>query len=199
MSGLKRMLDLFSGFGGQSEAFLRAGWEVMRVDNNPLLSGVENMVQIDVKHIPPAPVRSGRIEYVHASPPCLDFSTAYSSPRGQHQRGKEHEEYRPDLSLLFEAMRIIDEVQPRYWSIENVRGSIRYFKPYLGEPTLIIGAFVYWGNFPQFSTENIVVKRKQDKDKRHSPLRANHRAHIDLSISQAFLKAMTAQTSILDY
>jgi len=193
-----RMLDLFSGFGGQSEAFLRAGWEVMRVDNNPLLSGVENMVEIDVKHIPPAPVDPGRIEYVHASPPCLDFSTAYSSPRSLAERGEE-EEYRPDLSLLFEAMRIIDEVQPRYWSIENVRGSIRYFKPYLGEPTLIIGAFVYWGNFPQFSTENIVVKRKQDKDKRHSPLRANHRAHIDLSISQAFLKAMVAQKSILDY
>jgi len=191
------MLDLFSGFGGQSEAFLRAGWEVMRVDNNPLLQGVENMVQIDVKHIPPAPVEAGRIEYVHASPPCVDFSTAYSSPRSIAQRGGE--DYEPDLSLLFEAMRIIDEVQPRYWSIENVRGSIRYFKPYLGEPALIIGAFVYWGNFPQFSTENIVVKRKQDKDKRHSPLRANHRAHIDLSISQAFLKAMTAQTSILDY
>jgi site-specific DNA-cytosine methylase len=37
-----KMLDLFSGLGGASEAFVRAGWEVMRIENNPLLSEVPN-------------------------------------------------------------------------------------------------------------------------------------------------------------
>ena len=35
-----RVLDLFSGMGGFSEAFLLAGDEVVRVENNPLLSEV---------------------------------------------------------------------------------------------------------------------------------------------------------------
>ena len=34
------MLDLFSGLGGFSEAFVLAGDEVVRVENNPLLSEV---------------------------------------------------------------------------------------------------------------------------------------------------------------
>ena len=37
-----KVLDLFSGLGGFSEAFLRAGDEVVRVENNPLLSEVPN-------------------------------------------------------------------------------------------------------------------------------------------------------------
>ncbi len=194
---MKKMVDLYAGFGGQSQAFLNAGWDVLRIDNNPLLGGVENMVLIDVKHlsVKDSPVQ---LEYVHASPPCVDFSTAYSSPRSKSQRGDD-DEYLPDLTLLFEALRIIDEIKPRYWSIENVRGSIRYFEPYLGKPKLIIGAWVYWGNFPLFETSSLTPVPKSQKDKRHSPLRANYRAHIDLKVSRAFLKAMTEQRSILDF
>ncbi len=198
MQNMKKMLDLFAGFGGQSQAFLDAEWDVLRIDNNPLLGGVENMVLLDIKNLS-VTERTVEIEYVHASPPCLDFSTAYSSPRGRAQRGKPDEEYLPDLSLLFEAMRIIEELKPRYWSIENVRGAIRYFEPYLGKPSLIIGAWVYWGNFPLFDTSSIEIVNKSQKDKRHSPLRANHRAHIDLNVSKAFLNSMTSQKSILDF
>lgn len=195
---MKKMVDLYAGFGGQSQAFLNAGWDVLRIDNNPLLGGVENMVLIDVRHlsVKGSPVE---IEYVHASPPCLEFSNAYSSPRGKHQRGKTDDEYLPDLTFLFEALRIIDEIKPRYWSIENVRGSIRYFEPYLGKPKLIIGAYVYWGNFPLFDTSFVKVVPKSQKDKRHSPLRQNHMATIDLEVSKSFLKAMTSQRSILQY
>jgi site-specific DNA-cytosine methylase len=33
-----RMLDICSGLGGASEAFIDAGWEVTRLENNPLLT-----------------------------------------------------------------------------------------------------------------------------------------------------------------
>ena len=36
---MKKMLDLCAGFGGQSEAFHQGGWEVMRLDNNPVVEG----------------------------------------------------------------------------------------------------------------------------------------------------------------
>ena len=37
------MLDLGAGLGGGSESMLNNGWDVQRVDKNPLLSAVPNM------------------------------------------------------------------------------------------------------------------------------------------------------------
>ena len=37
-----KMLDLFSGLGGASEAMLANGWEVLRIENNPELALVPN-------------------------------------------------------------------------------------------------------------------------------------------------------------
>lgn len=192
------MVDLFCGFGGQSQAFLDDGWEVLRIDNNPLLSGVPNLVNVDVKRLVPHQCKLGRIEYIHASPPCLEFSTAYDSPRSRAHRNGETD-YMPDISLFIEALRIIEACAPRYWSIENVKGSIRYLEPILGPPRLIVGPFVYWGNFPLFDPSHVETKDKKDKDRRWSPLRSNYRAHIDEPVSAAFLDAMKSQKSILEY
>ena len=191
------MCDLYAGLGGQSEAFLRAGWSVLRLDNNPLLSGVENMVLCDVRKLQPHSCPDRVVDYIHASPPCTEFSLGYSSPRSVAERAGQ--EFQPDMTLLLEALRIIEAVEPRYWSIENVKGSIRYFEPLLGKPRLIVGAYVYWGNFPLFDPSKILIVDKAKKDKRHSPLRANHKGKIDLSISEAFLHAIEAQKSIFDF
>jgi len=191
------MLDLCAGLGGQSEAFVRAGWDVLRIDNNPLLSGVERMVVVDLARLHPHPCEGRTVDYVHASPDCTEFSTGWSSPRSRAQR--EGKEFMPDMTLLLECVRIIEALEPRYWSIENVRGSIRYFEPILGKPRLIVGAYVYWGNFPLFDPSKIELIDKVKKDKRHSPIRANHSAKVDLSLSEAFLHAITSQRRILDY
>ena len=37
-----KVLDLCSGLGGFSEAFIEAGHDVLRIENNPLLGDVEN-------------------------------------------------------------------------------------------------------------------------------------------------------------
>jgi len=191
------MLDLYAGFGGQSEAFHADGWNVLRIDNNPLLSGVDRMVITDIRHLTPTESHQGRIEYVHASPPCTEFSTAYSSPRSMAQR--EGRDFMPDMTWFIEAMRIIEAVKPRYWSIENVKGSIRYVEPILGKPSLIVGPYVYWGNFPRFDPSDVVLTEKRHKDRRWSPLRSNHKAKIDLSVSEAFLNAMKSQKTLFEY
>ena len=94
---------------------------------------------------------------------------------------------------------IIDYIQPSYWSIENVRGSIKYLTPILGEPHLIVGPYVYWGNFPLFDINVADLPSKSQLDKRWSPLRMNHRAQCPLALSQAFFDAMESQRSITDY
>ena len=196
----KLMLDLCAGFGGQSEAFRRGGWDVLRIDNNPLLEAVERMVIADVYDIEVFKNDNYVIDYIHAGPTCLEFSTAFSAPRGKHQRSGSADPYEPTegIRLVKRCKEIIDTLKPRYWSIENVRGSILFLSEFLGEPRMIIGPYVYWGNFPLFEKPE-GLPNKSELDKRHSPLRLQHRAECPIELSQAFFEAMENQRSILDY
>jgi len=54
----------------------------------------------------------GEIDYFHLSPPCQSYSLAGSRGGAADERG----------GLMFEAIRAIDEVQPKMFSVENVRG-----------------------------------------------------------------------------
>lgn len=201
----KHFLDLFSGLGGASEAFVQDfdNWSVLRIDNNPLLSGVPFTVIDDVSKVKKA-VRvyhKNKIECIWASPPCVAFSNAYSSPKSIHVREHGIESYKPDMSLLLSAIEIIETVKPKYWVIENVVGSIRYFHEFLGEPRQIIGPYVLWGNFPILEIDKSSLESKAKKDVKHSshPLRSNYKAKVDFEISAALKKTIESQQSILDY
>jgi len=195
------MIDLCAGFGGQSEAFLRGGFDVIRVDNNPLLSEVPNMFIEDIYRIEPFNISGRVIDYIHAGPTCHEFSLAFNAPRSKAIHAGIGDQYKPveGIRLVQRCKDIIDQLQPRYWSIENVRGSIKYLSPFLGEPRIIIGPYVYWGNFPLFNINVADLPSKAQLDKRHSPLRMNHRAECPLMLSRAFFHAMTKQQSILDF
>lgn len=54
----------------------------------------------------------------------------------------------PDMSLVKACKRIVDECQPRYWIIENVRGAVPFFEPLLGKPAGIFRPYFLWGHFP---------------------------------------------------
>jgi len=201
----RSMVDLYAGLGGASESMLRTGWDVLRIDNNPLLSAVDNMVMMNIKQLRPTVFHGvdpkQQIDLVWASPPCRDFSTGFNAPRPMAQRAGV--DFEPDMSLLKEAIRIIEILRPRYWVIENVRGAMGDFEPYLGSPRLIIGAFVFWGNFPIFEMPSDWHHTKGGKgsgDKHSSnPLRANYRAMIPYELSEQFRLAIEFQKSITDY
>lgn len=204
----KHFLDLFSGFGGASEAFAQdtSNWDVLRIDNNPLLSEVPNTVIMDLKQFTPIPAHRlypntiPPIECIWASPPCTDFSGGFNSPKSKAARSLEGlDSYKPDMSLLTTALDIIETVKPKYWVIENVIGSIRYFREFLGEPRQIIGPYVLWGNFPDLNVDKSKLDRKQDRDSTPHPLRANRRAKVSFEVSRALKDAIENQKSILDF
>lgn len=205
-----KMLDLFSGLGGASESMLNHGWEVLRIEKNPELSLIPNTTIMDVYdlgqlidlqiadgHPPESPT------LIWASPPCTHFSNGYSSPKSEYLRrlkaGEETEPYDPKsaIDLVKEAKRIIDIVHPKYWIIENVRGSIPYLTPILGEPSLIIDSIVLWGRFPRWSMPYGYKHIKQDAWS-DDPLRANKRALIPYEVSDACRKSIE-NTRTLDY
>lgn len=210
-----KMLDLFSGLGGASEAMLNHGWDVLRIEKNPSLSLVPNtkiMCIYDLGQLLDLEIAAGNVpdqpDLIWASPPCTDFSDGYSSPKSIHVRaskeaikaGDRLPEYDPKeaIDLVKEAKRIIDIVQPRYWIIENVRGSIKYLKPILGEPQLIIDSIVLWGRFPKFGMAADYKHIKDDSAWSTDPLRSNKRALIPYEVSNACRQSIE-NTRTLDY
>jgi hypothetical protein len=206
---MKHMLDLYSGFGGASEAMVQDDtWSVLRIENNPLLGGVPFTVIDDVRNLQPhnyghrfkAGRNKPKITLIWASPPCRDFSSGYNSPKSTWCREHGIESYKPNMELLLAAIDIIEKVKPRFWVIENVVGSIRYFKEYLGEPRQIIGPYVLWGNFPMLDCEPEKILPKSGKDVHSSnPLRSNYKAKVDIHISRTLKETIESQMSILDY
>ena len=203
----RHFLDLFAGFGGASEAFVQDvdNWTVLRIDNNLLLQNVPNMRIECVKEMskivwPFAHPSGKKIDCIWASPPCREFSDGSASPKSKAQRNGTLDTYEPDISLLEAALQIIQIVKPKYWIIENVRGSIPYFKKYLGNPRQIVGPYYLWGNFPYLDIDSSQIAAKSTKDVHSSnPLRANYKAQVDFALSLALKNAVEKQSSILDF
>lgn len=201
-----RVLDLFSGLGGWSEAFVKRGYEVQRIENNPLLSGVphtQEMCVVELRDILQDYHDRGyevqKPDVITASPPCLHFSNAFSSPKSIYQRKYGTlDGYEPPLDLVYATLDIIKLCKPRYWVIENVVGSIRYLEPILGKPRQIIGPYVLWGNYPLLD-DNMTLPSKADKDKRWSKIRANHKAYIPFKLSHALMIAILSQQTVYDW
>jgi site-specific DNA-cytosine methylase len=197
-----KVLDLCSGLGGFSEAFIEAGHQVLRIENNPLLADVSGTKIICIfefrdwleEHLCMNPVECDLILF---SPPCYEFSLAYDAPRVKHQREFPNVPWEPSMDILECGMDIIKMLKPTWHIVENVRGAIKYFKDDLGKPFQINDAYVFWGKFPSFVPRSF--PSKADKDSRHSPLRANIRGKIPIEISKALLEAIESQKSILDY
>jgi site-specific DNA-cytosine methylase len=158
-----KVLDLFSGLGGFSEAFVLNNDEVLRIENNPLLSEVKHTVLMDVRKLRDI-IKQGLIEgdlnpylcnidLIVASPPCYDFSLAFSAPQGiVSRKGREEfEAYEPDMDLFLVTLEIIEMLKPRYYIIENVRGSIRHCEKIGLKPRQKFQAYVLYGNFPMFN------------------------------------------------
>lgn len=131
------MLDLFCGLGGGSAAMRERGWSVVGVDNEARL---RPDVVADLSAWSPGPELRG-VDLLWASPPCTEFARwdkVCWYPRT----------ISPSLALVEATRRIIDEVGPRFWLIENVRGAREFFRPLLGPPLDRSGSCWVWGRMP---------------------------------------------------
>ena len=175
------MLDLFSGLGGASQAMKDRGWHVVRVDNDPSL---RPDIVADIREWSWDGLRP---DLIWASPPCEEFSREFMPWR---RTGEE-----PDLSLVLAAKHIIDECQPRFWVIENVKGAVRWLNSILGPPRLVIGPYFLWGFFPDIG--DVDTSEFPRKERMSSRCR-RERAKIPYSLSQAFALACETQRSLLE-
>lgn len=188
------VLDICAGLGGFSEGFiLDPNWEVVRVENNPLLKDVPNTQLLDVLEwidwLPEMISKRGRPALILASPPCLEFSTARTWAQGRVPD--------PDMSIVEAIWDIIDFAKPPHWIVENVAGASPHFLVYFGRHKQKIGPFLFWGVFPHIIVPQGFKHSKAEQDVWSSdPLRANKKAKIPLEISNGILDGLASQTSL---
>ncbi len=112
-----RILDLFSGLEGFSQPFKDRGHEVITLD---IEARFRPDIVADVREIRyPSLSLDGEFDVVLASPPCNEFSLPGLL------RGFPRKKTLDGVSLVMSAMRLIAEMQPRWWILENPRAMLR--------------------------------------------------------------------------
>lgn len=125
---------------------LDRGWRVVRVDIDPRF---RPDLCADVRDISPtgllAMLGGDSHDLVWASPPCQEFARLTKPPLWRNGPPPP-----PDLSLVEATVRLVRDLKPRFWVIENVRGAVGPLRPLLGPPRQRCGSWYLWGDFPFF-------------------------------------------------
>lgn len=174
------MLDLGCGLKGASAAMKARGWQVITVDINPAF---EPDIVADLREWS---YTGPRPDLVWCSPPCDEFSRE-SMPWSKTGN-------LPDMSIVLACKRIIDECQPRYWVIENVRGAGHYFEPIFGRVRAIYGPFYLWGFFPTPGDFRLIYRKKES----YSSKEKAARAMIPAQLSNALTEAIESQLTLIN-
>lgn len=171
------VLDLYCGLGGWAYGFIEkncniTGYDILDFSNK--YPG--NFVKADLLTFNDFP----SADIIVASPPCTDFSKS-SFP----ESWKSVQRYPPNIPLAMKLFNrvyeIVNQITPKYFIIENVRGAQKY----VGKAIMHTGSRYFWGNFPLFSVgdaTDIYGKTNIPPSKD----RASLRSFIPGSISRAF-------------
>ena len=201
---MKVFIDLCSGLGGASEAFLNnPEWIVFRFENNPILfEAVPRTFEADVLSWMdwlPQWCAENLVDVdevvIWASPPCREFSEGYNGPKSEAAR--RGDDYEPDMTIFQACLDIIEFITPTFWIIENVKGSIPFFTPEIGKWKQRIFSFYLWGYFPHLDIDPYAEHSKASQDVHSAnPLRANLKAKIPLIVSESLLKSVDSFTTL---
>jgi len=169
-----KVLDLFSGLGGFSQAFKDRGHEVITVDINPAFRPTicTDILKMDIS------VLGDGYDVILAAPPCTEFSRE-SMP--WTRTGNQ-----PDLRLVLKTREIIDRLKPRWWIVENVRGAAPYLDKIFGNHKRV-GPRYFWGDFPIFYVPHEVAygKEKLPPSMDRVAIRSKIEYEISLSLCRA--------------
>jgi len=160
-------VDLCAGRGGwQAATKDDPHWRTVGLDIRPM-DGVD--VQADVQHLP----LDCQPDLLTMSPPCTQF-TRYMLPW--------LDEPNPDMSLVHACMDAVDELEPRWWIMENSRGLHQYWKPARKH----VGPYYLWGEFPPFDLVADGLKGKMQTSGKHP----DRRAEIPRPLSDALKRSV---------
>lgn len=137
-----KILELFSGTQSISKVFRANKWQCFTIDNNPVFEKTTtwsvNILEVTAQDILD---KFGRPDVIWASPPCTAFSVA---AMGKHWGGG-NQVYRPNtefaklsMQIVKHTLKLIEELKPKYYFIENPRGVLRKLRVMKGLPRYTI-------------------------------------------------------------
>ena len=112
-----RMLELFSGSGNMAKAFREKGYETLTVDIHTVADINDDICFVSAEDI--IHELGGPPDVIWASPPCTQFSIAAVSTHWKDRMPPE------ETFLLAHTLRLIMQLQPKRWYIENPMGMMR--------------------------------------------------------------------------
>lgn len=120
-----RVLDLFSGLNGWSSAWKARGHETFTIDNDPVFGAdlVKDMFDVEPGDVPWKP------DVILASPPCTSFTVMQIGRNWNHDNTPKTASAAKGLELVKRALWLIEELEPRFWVMENPRGKLRKLSP----------------------------------------------------------------------
>lgn len=136
---MKFCIDLCSGLGGFSQAFVDAGWEVIRIDHDEKFKNIPFTVIADVCDLEKIKdiVGEREVDIIVASPPCERFCLGPQWPK--HGIGKA-------LEIVGCCLELIVYFRPKHWVLENPKGRLRWF---LSKPKTTIMQRDYGNTLPK--------------------------------------------------
>ncbi len=197
--GKYKCLDLYCGLGGWSIGFDKEGFEVLGVEIVPKIAELYPFKCI-VKDVRELNVNNFKdFHVIVGSPPCRDFSQIGDFLGHTWKRPPDPEG--EGLSMVNAFLKIVREVEPKFWLMENVKQLQKYigkakFCSYLGTKRMYR---CFWGEFPYFfiirdSSKRIYTGHENGKRPTMSgkggALKSWKSAKIPLSISRALAHAI---------
>ena len=198
-------LDLCSGLGGFSEAFVDGGWDVIRIDVDPKFKDIPFTVIGDVRDLDfvKKTVGNKKVDVILASPPCERFSLAC--------RTFPKEGIMEAMQVVGACLEIVAMFHPKFWVLENPKARLRWF---LGSPkgTIRLSDYGapylkptdYWGNINLPMLEKTVPPKIYLRPMKHDPKKPSpiylsgkgigkaQRAKMPYGLSKAILEAVEA-------
>lgn len=176
-----KVLELFAGTRSIGKAFEAAGHEVYSVEWDEQHANIDWHADIGGITAQDILDRFGRPDVIWASPDCTSYSIAAIS----HHRTREEDGNlapKSDYAKFCDAvnanvLRLIDELQPRYYFIENPRGGMRKMRFMADRPRYTVWYCQYgdirakptdlWTNHPEPAFKPVC--KNGNKDCHHEP------------------------------
>ena len=133
MNKILKILDLCSGLGGFSEAFIERGHFVMRIDNDARFSDIKNTIIFDINHLD----WWMDFDVILVAPPCDTFSVASISTHwmgGVRAYEPKTTKCKEMIELIKQCLETIHHLEPQLYFIENPRGVLRKLELMEGLP-----------------------------------------------------------------